>query len=72
MTIQNALFQFRKENNLALDGGENDIFFSLTFKYFTLKLPNFKFRKDVIYIHDIQHLLYECNTSWYGESFISG
>lgn len=72
MTIQEALLQFRKENNLDLDGGENDDFFELKFQLFTLKLPNFKFRKEVIHIHDIQHLLYKCDTSWYGESFIAG
>lgn len=72
MTIQKALLQFRRENNLDLDGGENDDFFELKFKLFTLKLPNFKFRKEVIHIHDIQHILYKCNTSWHGESFIAG
>lgn len=72
MTIQQALLQFRKENNLALDGGENDTFFELKFRLFTLKLPNFDFRKKIIHIHDIQHILYKCDTSWYGESFIAG
>lgn len=72
MTIQQELLQFRKANNLALDGGENDTTFSLIFNLFTLKLPNFKFRKKAIHIHDIQHLLYKCDTSWFGESFIAG
>ena len=36
-----------------------------------LKLPNRKFRKDVIHIHDIHHILNNCNTSWKGEAFIS-
>ncbi|MGB1451253.1 MAG: hypothetical protein ACPG7E_06035, partial [Marinirhabdus sp.] len=37
-----------------------------------LKLPNPKFRKNVIHIHDIQHILNGCDTSWKGEAFIAG
>lgn len=72
MTIQQALHEFRSANNLALDGGINDAYFKLKFALFTIKLPNFDFRKKVIDIHDIQHILYNCNTSWKGESFIAG
>lgn len=72
VTIQQALQQFRKENSLALDGGINDSYFELKFKLFTLKLPNFDFRKKVIDIHDIQHIVYDQDTSWKGESFIAG
>ena len=46
--------------------------FELKFKLFTLKLPNSQFRKDVIHIHDIQHILYDCDTTWKGEAFIAG
>lgn len=72
MTIQQALVKFREENNLDVNGGENDNFFELKFRLFTLTLPNFNFRKKIIHIHDIQHILYKCDTSWYGESFIAG
>ena len=72
MTISQSLQQFYKENNLKDDGGENDAFFELKFKLFTLKLPNSKFRKDLIHVHDIQHVLYNCDISWKGEAFIAG
>ena len=72
MTISQSLQQFYKENNFKDDGGESDDFFELKFKLFTLKLPNSKFRKDVIHIHDIQHILYDCDTTWKGEAFIAG
>ncbi|MBA6155898.1 hypothetical protein H3Z83_05105 [Tenacibaculum sp. S7007] len=72
MTIAQALQQFYKDNNFAKDGGESEDTFELKFKFFTLKLPNSQFRKDVIHIHDIQHILYNCDTSWKGESFIAG
>ncbi|WP_299888465.1 hypothetical protein [uncultured Lacinutrix sp.] len=38
----------------------------------SLTLLNPKFRKKVIHIHDIQHILNNCDTSWKGEGFISG
>ncbi len=72
MTIAKALQQFYIDNNFAKDGGESEDTFELKFKFFTLKLPNSQFRKDVIHIHDIQHILYNCDTTWKGESFIAG
>lgn len=72
MTIAQSLQQFYKENNLKDNGGENEDSFELKFKFFTLKLPNSQFRKEVIHVHDIQHILYDCDTSWKGEAFIAG
>ncbi|MGB0891086.1 MAG: hypothetical protein ACPGUU_01950 [Flavobacteriaceae bacterium] len=72
MTIAQALQQFYKENNFAEDGGLSEDTFELKFRLFSIKLPNSKFRKDVIHIHDIQHVLYNCDTTWKGESFIAG
>lgn len=72
MTISQKLQQFYSENNFPKDGGESDPFFELKFKLFTIKLPNSQFRKNVIHIHDIQHILYDCDTTWKGESFIAG
>ena len=72
MTIEQSLQQFYIDNDLPKDGGENNNFFELNFMFFTLKLPNPEFRKKVIHIHDIQHVLYNCDISWKGESFIAG
>ena len=72
MTISESLQQFYIDNDFSSDGGENDDYFDLKFKLFTLKIPNSQFRKDVIYIHDIQHILYNCDTTWKGEAFIAG
>ena len=72
MTIAQKLDRFYTENNLAENGGENEDFFSLQFKYFSLKLPNSDFRKKIVYIHDIQHILFDCDTTWKGEAYIAG
>lgn len=72
MIIAEALQQFYIENNFAKDGGESEDTFNLKFKLFTLKLPNSQFRKEVVHIHDIQHILYNCDTTWKGEAFIAG
>lgn len=72
MTISQSLEAFYSDNNFPTDGGESQNYFELKFKLFTLKLPNSQFRKEVIHIHDIQHLLYNSDTSWKGEAFIAG
>ncbi len=43
-------------------------------KLFGLKLvlPNPKFRRALIHIHDLHHVLNNQDTSWKGEGFISG
>ena len=72
MVISDKLQVFYKDNNLPKKGGEDDHFFFLHFKFFSLKFPNPPFRRKVIHVHDVQHVLYDCDTTWRGESFISG
>ncbi len=72
MTISQQLDLFYRKNNLPENGGENEDFFSLNFKYFSIKLPNSNFRKKVVYIHDIQHVLFQQDTTWKGEAYIAG
>lgn len=72
MTLEKLLNEFYVENGIPKDGGvDNETF---EFKIFGLKLnlPNPKFRKEALHIHDIQHILNNCDTSWKGEGFISG
>ena len=72
MTLDKLLIEFYKENGIPENGGiKKDTFEMLVFGI-NLKLPNPKFRKEVIHIHDIQHLLNKCDTSWKGEAFIAG
>lgn len=72
MTVSEKLTMFYKENNLSEEGGVDEDFFYLKFRLFKVKLPNSQFRKNVVHIHDIQHILYDCDISWKGEAFIAG
>jgi hypothetical protein len=72
MTLGKLLTDFYKENGIPENGGIDSDTFQMEIFRINLKLPNPKFRKDIIHIHDIQHLLNKCDTSWKGEAFISG
>lgn len=72
MTIKELLYQFYAENGIPNEGGSNDLFFDFKILKITFQLPNPEFRRKVIHIHDIEHVLYECDTSWKGEAFIAG
>ena len=72
MTLDKLLTEFYAKNGIPKDGGIDDETFE--FKVFGLKLnlPNPEFRRKALHIHDIQHILNNCDTSWKGEGFIAG
>jgi glycosyltransferase involved in cell wall biosynthesis len=72
MKLDKLLTEFYKENGIPKNGGINKDTFEIDVFGINLHLPNPKFRKKFIYIHDIQHLLNKCDTSWKGEAFIAG
>ena len=72
MTVKSLLTEFYKENELPENGGVNNDKFEIRMFGINLKLPNPKFRKDIIHIHDIEHILNKCDVSWKGEAFIGG
>ena len=72
MTIERLLQDFYRENGLPKNGGDNQNTFRIKILGINFKLPNPKFRKDVIHVHDIEHVLNDCDVSWKGEGFISG
>ena len=72
MTVQQVLLEFYTENGLSDNGGIDKDTFELNVFGMNLNLPNPEFRKEVIHIHDIQHILNKCDTSWKGEAFIAG
>ena len=72
MTLEKLLTDFYIDNGIPENGGVDKATFEMIIFGLTLKLPNPTFRKEVIHIHDIQHILNGCDTSWKGEAFIAG
>jgi hypothetical protein len=72
MKIDNLLSEFYLQNGLPENGGIQTNTFSMKVFGLNLKFPNPKFRRDALHIHDIQHVLNSCDTSWKGEGFIAG
>ncbi|NJC26458.1 hypothetical protein [Neolewinella antarctica] len=72
MTLDKLLDEFYLTNGIPQDGGIEDDTFQMKVFFVILTLPNPVFRKELTHIHDIQHVLNDCDTSWRGEGFISG
>ena len=72
MTVGELLNEFYVKNGIPQDGGGDGKTFKFKVFGITLTLPNPKFRRDVLHVHDIQHVLNDCDTSWKGEGFIAG
>jgi hypothetical protein len=72
MKLEKLLNQFYLNNGLPLNGGIAKNTFNVKLGVFNIPVPNPKFRKDVVHIHDIEHILNNCDTSNKGEAFISG
>ena len=72
MTVGELLNEFYEKNAIPQDGGGDDKTFKFKVFGITLTLPNPEFRRKVLHIHDIQHILNNCDTSWKGEGFIAG
>lgn len=71
-TLNKLLETFYVENGIPKNGGIDKDIFEMNVFGINLRLPNPKFRKEVTHIHDLQHILNKCDTSWKGEAFIAG
>lgn len=71
MTLREHLDQFYFKYNIPENGGVDDKTFEVPLPVFTLTLPNFPWRKRMLYIHDLEHILNEQDTTWKGEIFIA-
>ena len=72
MTLDKLVSEFYLKNGIPENGGIADDTFQVKVFFINLPFPNPKFRKDVVHIHDIEHVLNNCDTSWKGEGFIAG
>lgn len=71
MTLREHLDQFYLQYNIPENGGVDDKTFEVPLPVFTLTLPNFPWRKRMLYIHDLEHILNGQDTTWKGEIFIA-
>jgi hypothetical protein len=71
MTIQQQLNEFYQTNNFGDEGGANETW--VWFKFGPISLPfyNFKQRRELIWLHDLNHLVTGYDTNWRGESSVS-
>ena len=72
MKLEKLLNQFYLNNGLPANGGIAKNTFNVKLGSFNISVPNPTFRKDVVHIHDIEHILNNCDTSNKGEAFIAG
>ncbi len=72
MTVQEHLLAFYKANGVPDQGGADLNHFHFKIAGITLRLPNPEFRKKAVHLHDIEHVVFDCDTSWRGEAFIAG
>jgi len=71
MTLREHLDHFYLKYNIPDNGGVEFSTFEVPLPIFTLLLPNLSWRKKMLHIHDLEHILNEQDTTWKGEMFIA-
>lgn len=71
MTLREHLDLFYQTYNIPPEGGVSDKTFEVPLPFFKLTLPNFSWRKRMLYVHDLEHILNQQDTTWKGEIFIA-
>ncbi len=72
MMVSEVLQQFYRDNGIPENGGSDQDTFVMKAFGLSIKLPNPSFRKKAIHVHDLQHIINDCDISWKGEGFIAG
>ena len=71
-TLQYQLENFYEVNGYGEEGGINNDWIWLKFRFFSLPIPNIKGRRENVWRHDMLHILLGYDTSWKGETQVSG
>ena len=71
VTVGDALAKFYAEHNFGDEGGINDAFAYAKVGPISMPIPNTAARKEVIWLHDVHHLLNNYDTTWAGEGQVS-
>lgn len=70
--LKEILQVFYTDNDFGEDGGAYNKIAWFDFKVIKIPIPNPKSRQEVLYIHDLHHLLHNKSTRWKDEVFITG
>jgi len=69
-TLKECLSQFYKSQ--GIDPKNNDKFINyINFFFFKFPFPNFKSRQEIVYLHDIDHILLDADTSFTDEGRVA-
>jgi hypothetical protein len=71
MILAEHLEHFYQKFKLPANGGQDHSSFEVPLPIFTLTLPNYSWRKNMLYVHDLEHILNEQDTTWKGEMYIA-
>ena len=71
LTVGETLANFYAVNNFGDEGGIHEPFVWIKFGFFSVPIPNMESRKSIVYLHDINHLISDNDTTWRGESAVS-
>lgn len=71
MTLSDHLDLFYNQFEIPANGGEDHKYFEVPLPFFKLILPNFRWRRKMLHIHDLEHIVNKQDTSWKGEIFIA-
>lgn len=71
LTVRQALNEFYDTHDFGREGGVDEPVVRFKFGPVAVVLPNTEQRKQVIWLHDLHHLLNEYPTTWPGEGRVS-
>ena len=71
ITVGQALTQFYNEHDFGEEGGIDEAFAYAKLGPISIPIPNTAARKEVIWLHDLHHLLNGYDTTWPGQGQVS-
>lgn len=71
ITVNEALAQFYQEHDFGQEGGIYEKWAYFKIGLITIPIPNTKERREMIYLHDLNHIVNGYETTWRGESMVS-
>ena len=67
-SVRECLTEFYANNpSFGNEGGIYERWVWLRFGWIKVPFPNFKARSEIIYLHDVNHIINDYNTGWQGE-----